>query len=479
MSTDRTRMTDQDADDEFAPRRFVIRVDENERTTPAHQPVPVAMAEARPVTHTPSETRPTYVPPMPAVQARAGDRTSDEVMAVRHQIEQTRAEMSATIDALQERLRPQRLVDDAKEAARDALKGATVGKAEEFMDDMRYRARDTRAGITDTIRSNPLPAAIAAASLGWLFMNRSHTGTNRARYGSYSPYGGYRSDYDEEYGGRYGDYRTRERGGVGRVVEGARERVGDVAEGARETASRVADTAGGVVSSAGDVVSSAGERVQHMAYGAGHMATGAGSTMWDTISRNPVPAALVALGLGWLMKSSGGGQDTEDRGREYGYGYGTGTSYGYGRTYGTEYGTDYGSATSTTRPTAYESGYGVGERIGDVGERIGDMAGGAVDRVQHVGSAARHRVRRAGGTIEDFVIERPLAAGAVALGIGAALGLAMPGTAREDMLFGEARETLVERAQETAQEAAQRVARVAEQATQTAKDEARTEGLVQ
>jgi len=149
MSTDRTRMTD--PDDEFAPRRFVIRVDENERTTPAPRPAPVPVAnprpDLRPVTHTPVETRPAYVPPMPVARSGGQDNMSQEVMAVRHEIEQTRAEMSATIDALQERLRPQRLVDDAKDAARhaavgmveearDALKGATIGKAEDLMDDM-------------------------------------------------------------------------------------------------------------------------------------------------------------------------------------------------------------------------------------------------------------------------------------------------------------------------------------------------------
>ena len=62
--------------------------------------------------------------------------------------------MSETVDAIQERLSPQNL----KEQAKDRVKEATVG-----------RARDARSGIVDTVRANPLPAALTG--LGWLLMS--------------------------------------------------------------------------------------------------------------------------------------------------------------------------------------------------------------------------------------------------------------------------------------------------------------------
>jgi hypothetical protein len=65
----------------------------------------------------------------------------DEVETTRVEIEPTRADMSETVDAIQERLSPQNL----KEQAKDRVKEATVG-----------RAREARAGVVETVRANPL-----------------------------------------------------------------------------------------------------------------------------------------------------------------------------------------------------------------------------------------------------------------------------------------------------------------------------------
>ena len=65
----------------------------------------------------------------------------------------------------------------------------------------------------------------------------------------------------------------------------------------------------------------------------------------------------------------------------------------------------------------------------------------------------------------------------VAVGAGAAVGLAIPQTAKEHEAMGEARDTLVERAQEKAQEAQQRAQRIAEEAQSAAKEEAENQGL--
>lgn len=78
-------------------------------------------------------------------------RQGDEVAATRAEIEQTRAEMGQTIDALQEKLDPQRLKEQAKTQATE-------------------RARDTASGLLETIKRNPAPAAIAGAAVGLLFV---------------------------------------------------------------------------------------------------------------------------------------------------------------------------------------------------------------------------------------------------------------------------------------------------------------------
>ena len=64
------------------------------------------------------------------VQPEAPDDATDETDAIRGDIEDTRANMSSTIDAIQEKLSPQRLTEQAKDAVRDATvgRGAKYGK---------------------------------------------------------------------------------------------------------------------------------------------------------------------------------------------------------------------------------------------------------------------------------------------------------------------------------------------------------------
>ncbi len=71
--------------------------------------------------------------------------------------------------------------------------------------------------------------------------------------------------------------------------------------------------------------------------------------------------------------------------------------------------------------------------------------------------------------------ENPLAVGALGVGVGAAVGLAIPQTAKEHEVMGEARDTFVEKAQ-AAQE---RVQQVAQEAQSAAQQEAENQGLTQ
>ena len=92
---------------------------------------------------------------------------------LRVQIEETRTEMSETIDAIQDRLRPGRLMTDAKAS----VKEATVGRVR----DLAIRAGDTAAGLAasssdasatvmSALRRNPVPAVLIGASAGLVFV---------------------------------------------------------------------------------------------------------------------------------------------------------------------------------------------------------------------------------------------------------------------------------------------------------------------
>jgi hypothetical protein len=86
---------------------------------------------------------------------------------------------------------------------------------------------------------------------------------------------------------------------------------------------------------------------------------------------------------------------------------------------------------------------------------------GAIERSYHsassmsreAGEQLRRTSRRARNRFAELLESNPLMVGAAALAVGAAVGLALPETERENEWLGEARETLAERAQEMASQA--------------------------
>src|SRR6476660_1165345 len=111
------------------------------------------------------------------------ERTA-ETDAVRSDIEDTRANMSSTLDAIQEKLSPQRLTEQAKDAVRDA----TVGRVQDMASNITDTARDTGSTLMDTIRENPLPAALVGIGVGWLFLSARRQAAERDRWRSrYEP----------------------------------------------------------------------------------------------------------------------------------------------------------------------------------------------------------------------------------------------------------------------------------------------------
>jgi hypothetical protein len=95
--------------------------------------------------------------------AEGGERTSE----IRSDIEQARADMTETIDAIQEKLRPGHLVSQATDTVRNATMEKVKDMARSARDTFRGDARDSY-GVIDRIRGNPIPAALAAASVAWI-----------------------------------------------------------------------------------------------------------------------------------------------------------------------------------------------------------------------------------------------------------------------------------------------------------------------
>ena len=230
------------------------------------------------------------------------------------------------------------------------------------------------------------------------------------------------------------------------------------------------------------------DRVREATVGA---AQEAGSSITDTIRENPVPWALTGIGLGWLLMNTRKQRAEQPRVRcrpYYDYALAYDAPYDYPpRSYDHK---DNPSGPSASREALERTRDRVGEtavqardKVGETAEQVRDKTGELADRTQNQASRladrTRYQARRAGGGLQRMLRENPLTTGALAVGLGAAVGLAIPETRKEHEVMGEARDTVVEKAQEKAQEAQQKVQRVAEEAQGAAQEEAQNQGLTQ
>lgn len=205
----------------------------------------------------------------------------------------------------------------------------------------------------------------------------------------------------------------------------------------------------------------------------------AGSGIVGTIRQNPVPAALTGIGLGWLLVSarrqSAGQEARLYRRPAYDATYDYPPRYEESVSSGASPGQALGRARDSVGETASQAQDKASQAVSQAQDKAGQVAVRTQDRVSQLGNQARYQARRASGGFQRMLQENPLAVGALAAGVGAAVGLAIPETAKEHEVMGEARDTLVEKAQEKAQDAQQKVQRVAEEAQSAAKDAAKEE----
>jgi len=238
----------------------------------------------------------------------------------------------------------------------------------------------------------------------------------------------------------------------------------------------------------------------------------ASSTIVETVKANPIPAALVGIGLAWLFmnKSSGSSSNQRNFSQDYSQGYGYGPNYnqGYGQTYGSgQYGqtqgygqgqgygqSQYGQTGNRFQdqsqgPSAVEA---VQQKAGQVADSVSEAAGHVKDKAGEFANQAQAQVENLSGKVQDqaqrviyrsqsMIEENPLMTSALALALGAAVGLLLPETSRENALMGSARDKFVGQVSEVAQDTlgkAQRVAtEVLHNAGDTVKEEAKAQGL--
>jgi len=108
----------------------------------------------------------------------------DEAARIREQIEHTRANLTGTIEELQDRLRPENLVNQAGDAVRATVEQKVRNMANTATDTARRvadQARTSAASVTDQMQGRPISTALALGGLTWWLM--------RGRRDEYSEYG--------------------------------------------------------------------------------------------------------------------------------------------------------------------------------------------------------------------------------------------------------------------------------------------------
>lgn len=180
------------------------------------------------------------------------------------------------------------------------------------------------------------------------------------------------------------------------------------------------------------------EKVRDMAYRASDAAD---RQTW-------IPAAMIGIGTAWLLMNRSRSRSDEEyetgpnAWRETGYAGDTESA----RVVGTR-----GEDTSAGVRSA------VSGMAGQVAERAGEVADNARQTVRQTSRRAQNQLQRA-------IRENPLAVGAAAAILGAAVGLALPETERENEWMGETRDNVLDKAQDLAREAKDKVKNAASDA---------------
>jgi|KBSMisStaDraftv2_1062788.scaffolds.fasta_scaffold359763_2 hypothetical protein len=170
----------------------------------------------------------------------------------------------------------------------------------------------------------------------------------------------------------------------------------------------------------------------------------------EQAKENPMPLAVMGLGLAWLMTTSGRGPSAPR---------------GY------------------RRPEAFLSGReGIGERVHAAGEKVSDLVSGAREKVSDAASSVGELSHTAADRAVEYgdraqrgfmeILERePLLLGAAGLLVGAAIGAALPSTDLEDRLVGPTRDKVLHKGKDLAQAGMQQAGDVAQTAYTALKTE--------
>jgi ElaB/YqjD/DUF883 family membrane-anchored ribosome-binding protein len=182
---------------------------------------------------------------------------------------------------------------------------------------------------------------------------------------------------------------------------------------------------------------------------------------------NPLPLALVGIGLAWLM--SGRGQPA------MGYSsYSSGSYAGNGSSF-RDAGSRIGETAGAAKGTIAEKGRKAGEAASSTMHQVGEQASHAYDRVSDTASQSYERMSdqasRAQRRMSELVENEPLILAGLGLAVGAAIAALMPATRTENRLMGDKLDEWKQEAGDMAREEWEKAKSVAKDAASAAERE--------
>lgn len=189
-----------------------------------------------------------------------------------------------------------------------------------------------------------------------------------------------------------------------------------------------------------------------------------------TVKNNPMPVALLSVGVAWLMMTTRNPQSQYPTAAyaapdpsDIGWPEDSGPSRRerIGRAI-SSFGDQAGDAGHRVAEAAHNIGHQVADAASNVGGRVSQFAAGARDgasqltdggtrfaavargSIAQAGDIARTQYDRARSSAQHIAEEQPLVLGALGVTLGAVLGALLPASRREDELMGSTRDDLVQ-----------------------------------
>ena len=213
-----------------------------------------------------------------------GSQSPEEI---EREIQRTRARMGRDIDALGEKLSPENLKQQAKDAVAE--------KAQDMVANAGQQARRTGSRLVEFVRENPLPVAAVGLGVTWLFTLRTRSevsGDRMARFAYTGPER--RTDGHTSLGRRLVDRTARMREKVGGAAAEVSDRAGDLADRAGDVVDRVQERAGDLGTTAKRKMQEQTERAR--------------GGLEEMMEKNPLAlvagAAILGLALGLVLPES-------------------------------------------------------------------------------------------------------------------------------------------------------------------------------